>query len=91
MELPFLQKIYGYYGAPGEITNVHLADEGHDYGPSKRAATYRFLAERLTLAHSAVDEAKVTIEPPSVMHVFDADFPVPASGPAPAPNKKKGR
>jgi len=84
-EFPFVQKIYGYYGAEANVQNVHLAAEGHDYGPSKRAAAYRFLAQHLALTLSRVlgaggqiDESHVTLEKPSALHVFDADHPVPA-------------
>lgn len=83
-EFPFLQKIYSYYGAEAKTANVHLADEGHDYGPSKRAALYRFVAEHLGLnlaavqaADGRIDESAVTIEPPRALRVFTADFPVP--------------
>jgi dienelactone hydrolase len=85
-EFPFLQKIYGYYGAPDRVANVHLADEGHDYGPSKRAAVYRFVAQQFGLNLAAVqdaagniDEARATIEKPAQLRVFDAEFPIPAS------------
>ncbi|HWA26800.1 MAG TPA: acetylxylan esterase [Lacunisphaera sp.] len=85
IDLPFLEKIYGYYGAPGNVANVHLPTEGHDYGPSKRDAMYRFLAPRLNLDLSAVlgadgkvDESPVTIEKAAALHVFTADFPIPA-------------
>jgi dienelactone hydrolase len=84
VEYPFLQKVYGYYGAGKNVVNVHLPDEGHDYGPSKRAATYRFLADRLGLdlravqgADGTIDESKVTVERAAALHVFNADFPIP--------------
>ena len=83
-EFPFLQKIYGYYGAPTSVANVHLASEGHDYGPSKRAALYRFIAEKFALNLAAVqgpggviDESHVTTEKPAQLRVFTADFPIP--------------
>ncbi len=83
-EFPFLQKIYGYYGAPQAVANVHLADEGHDYGPSKRAALYRFVADKFGLNLAAVqgpngqiDESRVTTETPTQLRVFGADFPIP--------------
>jgi hypothetical protein len=79
IEFPFLKKIYGYYGASANVANVHLPDEGHDYGPSKRAAMYRFVAERFALNLGAADEARVTVEPASRTHVFDDQFPLPAS------------
>jgi dienelactone hydrolase len=84
VEYPFLQAIYRYYGAEGAVANVHLPEEGHDYGPSKRAAAFRFLAERLALdlaavqdPSGAIDESRVTVERAPALHVFDADFPVP--------------
>ena len=84
VEFPFLQRIYGYFGAGRAVANVHLGDEGHDYGPSKRAAAYRFLAETLGLDLRAVqgpdgtvDEGRVTREPSRALRVFDADFPIP--------------
>jgi dienelactone hydrolase len=86
VEYPFLQRIYALYGAEDNVANVHLPLEGHDYGPSKRAAMYRFVAERFGLNLSAVqntggeiDEAGITIERSGPMHVFDDEFPLPAS------------
>ena len=83
-EFPFLQKIYAYYGAPLDVANVHLITEGHDYGPNKREAAYRFFATRLGLnlaalqnADGKIDESHVTIEAPAAMHVFTAEFPIP--------------
>jgi hypothetical protein len=84
IEFPFLQKIYGYFSATANVANVHLADEGHDYGPSKRAAMYRFVAEKLGLdlaavqgADGKIDESRVTIEKPAALRAFDAEFPIP--------------
>lgn len=84
IEFPFIKKIYGYYGAPQAVANVHLPEEGHDYGPSKRVAVYRYLADKLGLDLKAIqkpdgtiDEARVTIEKPALMHVFDSEYPIP--------------
>lgn len=84
IEFPFLEKIYGYYGVPRNVANVHLPAEGHDYGPSKRDAMYRFMAAHLGLDLKAVltpdgkvDETPVTIEKAAALHVFTADFPIP--------------
>ncbi|MEO6006005.1 MAG: acetylxylan esterase [Opitutus sp.] len=84
IEFPFITKIYGYYGAPQNVANAHLATEGHDFGPSKREAMYRFTAERLGLNLAAtlngdgsIDESKVTLEPAAALHVYTADFPIP--------------
>ena len=49
LEYPYIQGIYRLYGAEGRFRNVHLADEGHDFGINKRKAVYDFLAEHLGL------------------------------------------
>jgi len=70
LELPFLKRIYGFYGAEDNMVNVHFPTEGHDYGLSKRTATYSFIAKHLGLDHSMVDESKVTIEKEPQMYAF---------------------
>jgi hypothetical protein len=45
VEYPFIQNIYGLYGKKDQLEAVHLADEKHDYGPSKRKAMYGFMAK----------------------------------------------
>lgn len=83
-EFPFLQKIYGYHGAAAQVANVHLADEGHDYGPSKRAALYRFVAEKFGLdlaavqtADGRIDESRATVEPAAALRAFTPEYPIP--------------
>lgn len=77
VEFPYIKNIYGIYGKPEMVENVHLTEEPHDYGPSKRNAVYRFLAKQLNLNIGAVtnkqgdiDESPVTIETPDEMKVF---------------------
>ncbi|MDR1023619.1 MAG: acetylxylan esterase [Prevotellaceae bacterium] len=89
VEVPFLQKIYGFYGKPDQVENAHFADEGHDYGFSKRKAMYLFLAKHLDLNLGAatdkngeIDESKCTIEKRVDMLVFGANgecFPANAA------------
>lgn len=62
VELPFVKRIYGFYGAEDKVENVHLADEVHDYGPSKRAAAYDFLVKQWGLDNSAVKNADGTYD-----------------------------
>jgi sugar phosphate isomerase/epimerase len=76
-EFPFLQNIYRFYGKGDAVQNVHLATEGHDYGRSKRAAMYEFIAQHFGLNLSAIknkggeiDESRVTIEPEAALKVF---------------------
>ncbi len=62
LEYPYLQRIYGFYGKTENIKNVHLPKEGHDFGPNKRNAVYKFFIETFNLDASKLDENKVTIE-----------------------------
>jgi dienelactone hydrolase len=84
VEFPFLKTVYGYYGATDRVANVHLPDEGHDYGPSKRAAAYRFLAKHLklnlsrVLKNGEIDESPNTLLDPAALRVFDEQHPRPA-------------
>jgi dienelactone hydrolase len=84
VEFPYIQSVYKIYGAADAVENVHLAGEGHDYGPSKREAMYRFMAKRLGLNLKAVttpegkiDESETTVDAES-LGVFTADHPRPA-------------
>jgi sugar phosphate isomerase/epimerase len=76
-EYPYLQRVYGFYGKRDLVRNVHLPDEGHDYGPSKRLAMYEFLAEHLELdasvfmdADGNLDESGCVIEDEKELLVF---------------------
>lgn len=85
LEYPFLQGIYRLLGAESSLVNVHLRDEKHDLGPSKRAAVYEFLATHLKLDLSAVklpgggvlEYDKV--EAVEVMRAFNDAHPLPVS------------
>ena len=64
VEYPYLEKVYALCNASDKLENVHLATEGHDYGPSKRQAAYAFFAKHFGLDASKIDEEKVTVVPP---------------------------
>lgn len=70
VEYPYLQRIYGFYDAAGQVRNVHLPDERHDFGPNKRKAVYEFFSDVFDLDSSRIDESKVTVEPISMMKSF---------------------
>ena len=70
---------YRLYGAEAQVENLHLAKEGHDYGPSKRAGACAFLARHLGLdldrirnAARGFDESPVTVDPREALLVFGA-------------------
>ncbi|BAV05175.1 hypothetical protein FLA_1182 [Filimonas lacunae] len=76
-DFPYLQKIYGYYQQSGQVENVHLPAEGHDFGINKRTAVYRFMAKHLGLQLNAIqdaagniDESTLTIEKEQALYVF---------------------
>lgn len=83
-EFPYVQRVYSYYEAKDNVENAHFADEGHDYGPSKRAAAYRFIAKHFKLDLAAVqdDQGKVVESwyrglNTEDLRVFTADRPRP--------------
>ena len=84
VEFPYIQNVYRLYGVPDRVENLHLADEGHDYGYSKRIGAYAFLAKHLdlslepvTMPDGSIDESGIVIEPEEALYVFDADHPMP--------------
>jgi len=86
IEYPYLRKVYFMYGKTENVENVHLAQEGHDYGISKRLAMYDFMARHLGLDINAVkdrnglvDESKVTIENYEKLLVFGKEGKLPPS------------
>ena len=73
----YLQKIYGFYGKRDNVKNVHLPEDGHDFGYSKRKPVYDFLIEYFRLnpkglkkADGNYDESSVTIEKMEALYTF---------------------
>lgn len=62
LEYPYLQRIYGFYGATDKVSNIHLPKERHDFGDNKRNAVYKFFIDTFNLDASKLDESKITIE-----------------------------
>ena len=62
LEFPYLQRIYGFYGASDKVRNVHLPNERHDFKENKRQAVYDFFIDVFGLDRTMLDESKVTIE-----------------------------
>ena len=86
IEFPYLQRVYALYGKQDNVENVHLANDQHDYGFTKRAPMYEFMAKHLGLNISTVkdksgkvDESKVTIEKYESMLAFGKDGKLPAN------------
>lgn len=85
IEMPYLQKVYAQYDAESKVDNVHLPAERHDYGPSKRAVAYNFLAQYLglnagkILVKNQFDESFVTLLPKEDLMVFNGKNLLPAN------------
>lgn len=75
LEYPFLQRIWGFYGAEQCVENAHFPTERHDYGENKRRAVYDFFARRLGLDPTQVDESKVRLQTPEALQTFAGDWP----------------
>jgi dienelactone hydrolase len=84
VEFLYIRAVYGLYGAEDKVENIHLPDEGHDYGLSKRVGAYRFLArhlglslEKITGADGSIDEGSIVVEKPEAMYVFTEEHALP--------------
>lgn len=70
MEYPYLQRIYGFYGAKEQVRNVHLPTERHDFGENKRMAVYDFFGDVFKLNTEMKDEKKIVLEPKDVFYNY---------------------
>jgi hypothetical protein len=85
VEYPYIRNVYKLYGRENYVENVHLPNEGHDYGVSKRKGAYAFLAKYLNLSlqevinsSGEIDENFVKLEPATTLQVFDDKHPIPS-------------
>ena len=94
VEFPYIKNVYRLCGAEASVENIHLPNEGHDYGRSKRMGAYKFLARHLglsldavTMPDGSIDEDSVVIEKQQDLLVFDANHPRPAHAVGPKAKK----
>jgi hypothetical protein len=85
-EYPYLQKIYALFKKESNIQNIHLPNDYHDYGISKRNAIYPFLAQHLGLnldsiknSNGIINETLNIIENSEIMAAFTSEYPRPAT------------
>jgi len=78
VEFPYIRNVYRLYRAQDNVEYLHLPNEGHDYGLSKRLGAYKFLAKHLKLSlekvtgpDGSIDESFVVIEEYKDMYVFN--------------------
>lgn len=76
-DFPYLQTMYSWYNKKENVSNVHLPNDKHDFGITKRTPVYQFMAKQLGLnieaiqnANGNIDESKITIEPEKSLYVF---------------------
>ena len=85
VEFPYLQKVYATFGVSDQVENVHLANEKHDYGYSKRIAAYAFFTKHLKLNSETasdgadVDESFIEVLSPEKLMVFNEKNPSPVT------------
>ena len=83
VEFPYIQKVYAAMGKSKQLKNVHLVNEKHDYGYSKRIAAYAFFAKHLKLDSSKssqkkqIDESFIVVLSPEKLNVFTPEKPRP--------------
>ena len=87
VEFPYIRRVYRLLGAEQNVENLHLPDEGHDYGFNKRAGVYSFCAHarhlNLDLAaiqdHAGqVDESFVHLLAEEDLRVWNGAHPAPS-------------
>jgi uncharacterized protein len=84
LEYPYIRKLYGWYGLAENVENVHLPNDQHDYGPSKRQPMYAFLIKHLGLDSTGMMKNGLVDETNSVplgvekLTVFNPAHPLPA-------------
>ena len=86
LEFPQVKRIYGLFGKEEMVENAHFPEEGHDFGPAKREALYRFVGKVFELDAGASDEGKVRIFTGKELQAVDDTHPYPAG--AVTPNTK---
>ena len=84
LEYPYIKTIYSWYGVSQNVENVHLPNDQHDYGPTKRQPMYAFLIKHLSLNSKGmmkdglVDESASAVLSQEDLTVFNKQHPIPA-------------
>jgi len=83
LELPYIKNVYNLFGVPNKVVNVHLENEGHDLGPSKRLAVYNFLSDvfglslvNVTNFDGSINETAVEIQTYDSLKAFNELHPL---------------
>lgn len=76
VEFPYIKNVYSLFGAENKVENVHLENDVHDYGYSKRRAMYPFLAKHLGLHLENVIDKQDKINELGYKMLFRAELEV---------------
>ena len=84
IEFPFMKNIYALYHLENNIENIHLPNDKHDYGKSKRMGMYPFMAKYLNLdltnitdERGDINETTSLVLPKNSLSAFNDNFPLP--------------
>ena len=84
IEFPFMKNIYALYQLENNIENIHLPNDKHDYGKSKRMGMYPFMAKYLNLdltnitdERGDINETTSLVLPKNSLSAFNDNFPLP--------------
>ena len=76
-DFSYLKKMYSWYGKPDNVMNVHLPNDKHDFGFSKRKPVYEFFVKYLGLnlkpiqvADGTIVDTTIILEPENAFYVF---------------------
>lgn len=79
VEFPYIRNVYRLFDKEELVENLHLENEGHDYGFSKRKGAYAFFVKHLDLSldrvlndKGEIHESFVTLVEPQKLQVFNA-------------------
>ena len=84
LEFPYIKNIYSWFDSSQNVENVHLPNDQHDYGPTKRQPMYAFLINHLHLDstgmmnHGLIDETASKVLSVHDLSVFTTEHPRPA-------------
>ena len=67
-DFPYLQRMYDWYGKKELVSNVHLPQDKHDFGISKRVPIYQFMAKYLGLNLKAIQDSTGNIDESRITH-----------------------
>lgn len=72
IEVPYWRRMWGFYGAEDQFSDVFLPGERHDFNPHKRQAVYDFFMRVWNLPKENQVEECVTVETANLMMSFGA-------------------